>query len=799
MMHTPPARPMKSLPLVLCFCLLLRWNHAWGQPPAQRLADYFGFQSPELYKLDNRIGNLALKDLDGDQIDDVIASNNARSRIDLLLSGTKQADDQASRPFRKNVNDLEYDHRMRQVGIPVNREVVSLDVGDFNGDGKPDLVFYGTPAEVQILFNEGHGKFASPKKIQSGDAIRMAGALTVGDLDRDGRDDIALLGEKELILVYQTAPGHLSEPERIPHTAAEPWVIKTIDLDGDGARDLVMLDSASDHPVHIWFATAEKKLGPEQRFAVEVPRAVAFAQVDGKGGSEILTIENQSGRARVLALDDSAVEDADKRGRLVFYALPQGSERGRSLAIGDVDGDRRQDVIVTDPQNAQVWVFPQTGHSGLGAGQSFPSLGNARTVRLTRRPGQSKADVYLLSDTEKQIGRSTFENGRLAFPTPLPVAGEPVAMDLADINGDDAPEVVYVARTAAGSENETFALRLLTIDSAGTARPGKWGQSDSVALPSLKNTPAGMKSVDVNQDGLADLLIFNQYGSPLLVLAHSGRPPSPFAGSLGPLSSATPTAVSQLLRDGPGLTVAQSTFARRVVLDPAGHWIIKDQYNSGRSAAQILGAAALDTDGDGKPEIVLFDRTSKSLLFLSQKDGVYRAADTLQVGAFSFVGLHVADLDGDGKDDLLIAGTDRFGVLQTGRRGQRLKAIASFESRRSEARFGDLAAGDLNSDGAPDIVFSDVGDQSLEIATFAGDKELLPAITFRIFERKTFRTVGDIIEPRDMAIGDVDGDHRADIVLIVHDRVLIYRQDAGTPAKQPTRPRAKSSGASRKT
>ena len=93
----------------------------------------------------------------------------------------------------------------------------------------------------------------------------------MGDFDQDGRDDLALLAEKELIFVYQTAPGVLSEPERVPHTASTPWLIKAVDLDGDGAKDLVIVDTESDHPIHVRFATDEKKLGPEQRFALEVP------------------------------------------------------------------------------------------------------------------------------------------------------------------------------------------------------------------------------------------------------------------------------------------------------------------------------------------------------------------------------------------------------------------------------------------------------------------------------------------------------------------------------------------------
>jgi hypothetical protein len=750
----------------------------------ERLADYFGFQPLEIYKIEHRIGNLMLRDLDGDKVDDIVVSNNARSRIELFLSSKKPDDDQSNRPFRKDVNDLSYDKRMRDVNIPVNKEVVSIDAGDFNGDGKPDLVFYGTPAEVEILFNEGQGRFGNLKKINTGEGVERASALTVGDLDQDGRDDIVLLGDHELVFVHQTAPGTLSEPERVPHTAENPWLVRALDVDGDGVKDLVILDTAGDHPIHVRFGTPEKKLGPEQRFAVEAPRAVAFGKVDQQPGSEILTIENQSGRARVLTLDRSGTDESNRRGRLAFFALPQGSERGRSLAIGDLDGDGRQDVVVTDPSNAQVWAYMQSGRTGLGAGQTFPSLVGARTVRLADLDGDRKDEAYVLSDQEKQIGQSRFDGGRLSFPTPLPLAGDPVAMDLADLDGDKTPEILYVARTKPGADS--FELRALAHEKPGSFRPYKWRDSEAVALPAVKAVPAAIESLDVNADGQADLMIFNDYGPPQLLLGKKGEPPRPFTGGLGPLTGATPSSLSQMNLDGPALLAAQNTFARRIVLDDKGHWDIKDQYNSGRNAAIVQGAAALDTDGDGTKEIVLLDRTSKSLLFLARKDGVFRPSGNLPVGSINFQGLRVADFDGDGRDDLLIAGSDRFAVLQTGQKGLRLKTIASYESKRTEAKLSDLAVGDVNNDGVPDVVFVDIGEQSLEIASFAGDKDLVPAIHFRVFEHKTFRNVGDINEPRDLALGDVDGDGRTDIVVIVHDRVLVYRQDPGTaPAAKP--------------
>jgi len=756
--------------------------------PADNLAPFYGFGRLELYKLQQRSVNLLAADLNDDGRTDLISIDNSNSRLDLLQQRVKP--ESAKAPTAGKINAIESDKRFEHKKIAVDREVASLAIGDFNGDGRKDLAYFGAPDQLTVILQTPAGDWTSRKRVRLADVQPETWIVAAGDLNGDRKDDLAVLGKHDTYLLYQQADGELAPPTRLMNTGENLGLAQIADLDGDGRNDLCYISkSDADRPFGVRLQNPDGRLGPELRCELPKYRGVTLADVDGKPGHEVLAIENQTGRVKVHQLQQSTAEPGELAGQLIQYGFgQQGAAKNRDLATGDVDGDGLIDVVVTDPESAQMIVFLQHKATGLDLGNMFPGLMGAEQVRVGDIDGDAKADVVVLSTREKTIGISRMESGRLTFPQGLPLDKEPAVFELVDLNGDGRPEIAYLGKERTGSSTK-YALQAVTRDTNGEWRPFKFGDHDAIPI-AAKSTPDRLTAVDANHDGRPDFLIFaGSDRPPIFLLSNPQGVPAEAASAEGGFGLGNVAAgglfVGQL--DQPVILVAQNNFARNVALNDKHQWQVLDQYNAAEAEAKIVGAATIDLDGQPGREIVLVDQGVKKLRVLRRDGTVYRPWREVEIGVFPYRSTHVADLNGDGRDDLLLFGTGKFGVLYAGRSDPRLKAIATYESKLEKVRFTDLAAGDLNGDGQIDIAVIDTQSQMIDILNYTAAGGLRHAVHFKVFEAKSLvaeERAGS--DPREVLIADVTGDGRQDLVLLTQDRVLVYPQDDGQSDVQTT-------------
>jgi hypothetical protein len=451
-------------------------------------------------------------------------------------------------------------------------------------------------------------------------------------------------------------------------------------------------------------------------------------------------------------------------------------------------------VVISDPGAAELLLFKQASGVGLIEPARFPSLADSDSLSAADIDGDGKSEVAVLSVKERAIGISKFADGRLSFPKTLDVAGEPLAMELADIDDDGAMDCVYISRSQADSRS--FRVVYNAAKPQGETNANTAAEAE---LPRLAANPQGIKVIDVDQDGLKDVLVFVKYELPILIRQKAKREfeviESPKAqNSL--LREATVRSISVTDMDGKKgneLLIAQNNFARILVFAD-GSWKIIDQYNAKSAENRISAAAAIHFDNnrkDKKTSILLLDGLKGRLQILTAGvDNAYHFEKEIDTGTWTSpagVKMMLTSLTGKtGKSrtpEILLFDGEKFAIVETpGNQGDFacLERRFSYETKIKDGFYGNLTTGDINGDGVVDIILVEYKNNHIEILTQNPAGNPVAAFAFKVFEDKAYRetrqpTSG--VEPSQLKVTDVTGDGKADLIAVIHDRIIIYPQD----------------------
>lgn len=773
------------------------------------LSAYYGFANIEMVKLDWGIRNLCVADFDGDGRNDIAAANNRKAAIVLLIQ--KQSIEAGEPEAAVDANDVDINalvspSRFDKQPVPVSQRIYSLVCGDLNSDGLTDLAFYGEPRGLYILLQRPRTaeqrrsrtlKWHTRKKITIDDGIQSSAALACADLNGDGAEDLVCVGNEGVYIILQRKDGSLAEPVKYA-IGARPVSLEVGDLNGDGRNDLVLVTQGDDKPLDVRFGLANKQLGPHVHFFIERPMAFELSNVDGIVGDEVLTVDAVSKRLICYKLTGQEAEDADWPKLFYPLAYGQASER-RDLVVGDFDGDGLTDVVISEPGGAEVMFYRQLARLGLAEPVRFPAYADAKSLSAADIDGDGRSELGILSVKEKIIGISKFENNRLVFPKPVALSGEALAMQLCDIDGDGDVDCVYAAKA---DDNKRYFDVVYSVPATAEepAEPNSQRRETPgrVELSKLASNPAALRVIDVDQDGLKDVLIFVRYELPILIRQVEPRKFELFDSPRAQMSlikDARPRAVTTANvdgKEGAELLVAQGNFARSVVLSKGHKWTVIDQYNARSTENSVSAVGVFDIDSSGPanaPEILLLDGQKGQLQILkADDDGTYRFDKELDVGrwnAASGVKMLYEPLTGGVVSSIVLFDGEKLALITppaVGRGQEHLEQQFSYETKIKDGSYGNLTAGDINSDGLVDIIMVEYNRNNIEILTRDAEGGVVPAMRFKVFEQKSYRDAGRrpgqiTVEPRELKVADVTGDGKADLITIVHDRIIIYPQD----------------------
>ena len=211
-----------------------------------------------------------------------------------------------------------------------------ITAGDVNGDGLTDLVAVDDGAgTIQVFLQGGAGLPGGPSTAIQGLVPRK---VLLADVDRDGRTDLVEMGSNSTRIDYQDAPGFVGRTQEVPTVG--PVDLAVGDLTGDGLPDLAV---AREGDVGVWVQRANGSWSRPADVTLAAPGFQAIEAADlNRDGHADLVLAKPFNVTEYLQDPEGGLNATERHQWL------NSSWGDISLRVGDLNGDGRPDLVVTE-------------------------------------------------------------------------------------------------------------------------------------------------------------------------------------------------------------------------------------------------------------------------------------------------------------------------------------------------------------------------------------------------------------------------------------------------------------------